>query len=205
MKTVEDYKNREKNRQLREQLEALQAKMPEGSIVLQREDAALWNQLKGLKEALSYGEGKAESILAMLKEYGDLKDFKTSLQRDTELQKVCDAAGAKLEVLKKLGPDLTYDVKEIEGKKAVYVKYEEGGVTKEMEFRKYAKETWPDFEPALFNTTGDDKKRQPSGPVWIRQNPSPSDGGGGNPKSVVSGFLKTVNAARTGQKEESKA
>lgn len=206
-KTLEDYKNREKNRQLREELESLRARLPEGSIVLQREDAALWNQLKGLKEALKYGEGKTDAILSMLKEHGELKTFKSQQERDAELQKVADATGAKLEVLKQLGGSLTYDVKEIDGKKAAYVKYEESGVQKEKEFKEYAKEHWAPFEASLFppqSPTSSTRTSPQGGGGWVPQTPAskPTNGKSGD---LVSNFLKRTNEARTGKKEESTA
>lgn len=204
VKTLEGYKDREQKRQLREELDSLKAKFPEGSIVLQREDAATWNALKAIKDALQYGEGKPEAILAMLKEHGELSSFKSESMRTQELQKVVDATGAKLSVLKELGGDLAYDVKEIEGKKVAYVKYKEGDVAKEMEFKAYAKEKWGDFEAALFpaDKPGGTQPR-PSGGGWVPQTPASTSSNKSG--SAVSDFLAKRNAARTGKKEESKA
>lgn len=206
-KTLEDYKNRQKNRELRERLEEIEAQLPpDGAIVLTEEEAKVWESVQGMLEPF---EGNPEKLAEALKEHGELRAYKETQEKTNKLGEVSEAAGGfSVDILKQLGPDLEYDIKEIEGKKAVFVKHKEGDVTKETSLDEYAKSKWKAFEASFYPGNGTKENGKPAttpnATKWIPQNPGTYKPGGGG-ASPVDTFLSRRNAARTGTKAESKA
>lgn len=134
----DNYSLREERRQLKEQLAALQGKLPaEGAVVLAGDDASQWQAYTQL--------GKLDELQAALAERETTKGELATLKRDLELRDVAQIANYKPAVLKQLAGDAQFVIKEADGKRSIVVKDGE----KETPLSDYAKAKWADFLPAL--------------------------------------------------------
>lgn len=141
-----NYKLREKNRQLRDEVSALRSKAaPEGAVMLDANEAAQWQAYQELGV-------DPPSLKAALAERDEAKGRLTALEREKIVRDVAEAAHYKPGVLGQLpGADaLTFELRDTtvdgETKKAAFVKYADGQVTPLAD---YAQEHWADFLPAL--------------------------------------------------------
>lgn len=166
---------REKNRQLRRELEEARGKAPaEGATVLSAEDAATWKAYQEL--------GKADELKQRLTASEGASTELTTLRRDKLIAEVAEVAKVKAAVLADRAQGLDLAVREVEEggqkvRRAVVIK--DG---KDLPLDAYAKEHWADYLPALQlqATTA------PSGTAFVRQ----GGGGGTAATSPASAYLQ---------------
>ena len=146
----DNYQLRTNNRELRGKT------APEGSVILQGDELALWNAYKGLGKP-------TELVLASAldpfktdlgKAQGELTTAKAELaqyKRNALLRDVADAAGVVYGVLATLDkPELSYEIaddKDKDGKAIKVVKVKEGDQVVDLDA--YAAQKWSVFLPAL--------------------------------------------------------
>jgi hypothetical protein len=131
----DNYREREQNRQLKQQLADLQGKVPSnGSVVLSADDAKALEAYRAL---------------------GGVDDLKTSItnlatmRKNELLREAAEAHKFKPQVLQRLAADLDITVKETgDGKDRRKVAYVKDG-DKELSLDKYAEREWSDFMPSL--------------------------------------------------------
>lgn len=138
----DNYALREERRQLKEQLEQLRGQIPaQGAVVLTAEQASTWQTYQQL--------GAPDALTTQLKERETVQSELASLKQDLTLRDVASVAKYDLDVLRTLGGDLTYTIKDeqVNGKpeKRVYVK--DGD--KETLLADHAKAQWAKFLPSL--------------------------------------------------------
>ena len=148
----DNYALREERRQLKEQLTQLQGKLPAAdAVVLSKDDAATIEAYRAL--------GKPDELKTALTERQTTQQELASLRQDLALRDVAAAAKYDVDVLRTIGGDLTYTIKDeqVNGKaeRKVYVKVKEGDAEKEQLLADYAKAQWAKFMPSLqlANTT----------------------------------------------------
>lgn len=142
---ADNYKLRDKNRQLREEVTGLRSKAaPDGAVVLTADEAKRWEAYQGLGV-------EPAAIKAALTERDEVKQRLTGLEREKVLRDVAEVAGYKPSVLGQLpgSADLAFDIRTVtqDGKseRAVYVKAD----GKDVPLADYAQQQWADFLPAL--------------------------------------------------------
>lgn len=145
----DNYRERSRNRELAQQLEALRAQVPgDGAVVLSAEDAAAWQAYRQF--------GDAATVQAAMAQRDQLQGELTQLRRNETLRTVAGAVGYKPTVLAELdaiarakGKDLAFEVREVtQDGRAVAVPYVKDGDT-ELPLTDYAAQQWADFLPAL--------------------------------------------------------
>ncbi len=148
----DNYKLRRKNARLKGENEDLQDSLPEGSVVLNKADAAKWEEYKAIGEPKDLKTLKDENVT--------LKQKTTEFARDAELKKVSDGVepGIKydFEVFKDLDGRLveaTYELKteKVDGQevKIWYVSYKEGDSKVTKPVHEVFKSKFPKFIPSL--------------------------------------------------------
>lgn len=139
----DNYTLREQKRGLTTELESLRARVPgEGAIVLTGDDAAAWGAFKEL--------GKPDEVKAKLGQVETLSGELAGLKRDATLRDVAGAAGYKFTVLKQLGADREYELRDVtdpQGKAAKAAFIKDGDTFKPL--AEFAQAAWADFLPAL--------------------------------------------------------
>lgn len=127
----------------------------EGTVVLKGDDLALYEAYKGL--------GKPDELATKLAERDSLATEVATAKRDATIREVAEVAGLKPTVLKRLGGDLDYVIKEItqDGKavKAAYVATAQG----ERPIGDYVDEQWADFKESLTAPAGGGQRQQGGG------------------------------------------
>jgi hypothetical protein len=141
----DNFKAREKNRQLRDEVAGLRGKAaPEGAVVLSADEAKRWEAYQGLGV-------EPAAIKAALAERDEARGSLAKLEREKVLRDVADVAGYKPSVLGQLpgSADLAFEIRTVtqDGKseRAVYVKAD----GKDVPLTEYAQQQWADFRPAL--------------------------------------------------------
>jgi hypothetical protein len=180
---TENYSYRETIRDLKEQNDDLKSRIPKDSqAVLPKEDAQLLEQYKEL--------GEPDAIKELQGELETTKEQLGALQKDQVLRDVAEAAGFKLPVLKRLGAELDYELREVEqdGEKQT-VAYVKNGDGEAKPLADYAKDQWADFMPAL--------TAEPQPPAQQGTRYPAQDAGSPTPKgNVVDEFISGTNKAR---------
>ena len=173
----DNYKLREKNRELTGQLDQLP---PQGAVVLTGDDAQAWEAYRAL--------GAPKDVETRLKDGQAHGEELTRLKRSETLRAVADAARFKPQVLMALDAQaggLEYEVKdETQNGQTVKVAYVKDGQG-QTPLSQYAEHHWVDFLPSL--------RAEPAaqGTRFVQQGT-----GGTQPASVVDNFLQRTNAAR---------
>lgn len=177
----DNYRLREKNRDLTAQLQQAQgAAPPQGAVVLSGDEAQAWEAYKAL--------GAPKDVEAKLKE-GQMHGEELARARRAEtLRTVAETARFKPSVLEALDAQaggLEYEVKDEQQNgqtvKVAYVKDGQG----QTPLTQYAEKTWGDFLPSLR------AEPQQAGTRFVQQG-----AGGQPPTSVVDTFLKRAQETR---------
>lgn len=184
----ENFRLRETNRGLRGENDTLKGKVPaEGAVVLTGEDAAAWGVFQGL--------GKPDEVKTKLGQVETLTGELTGLKRDATLRDVAAAAGYKFTVLKQLGADREYELRDVtdgEGKATKTAFIKDGDTFKPL--AEFAQTAWSDFLPALAATTSGQGATggQGGGTTYPAQN-----GGGGKqqPPDAATAYLASARYA----------
>lgn len=158
----------------------------EGATVLKGDDAEAWKAYQAL--------GKPAEIEGKLTAAATTEAELTSTKRRTAISAIAQIEGWKPSVLEDRldkHPDLTWEVKEQDGKKVVTFK--EGDTSKGA--AEYAQEKWADFIPALTaKPLPDEKERRERGTRWT---PQPPGGGGANTAPVKEAMDKRYGKGNT--------
>ncbi|GGR00245.1 hypothetical protein [Deinococcus ruber] len=129
--------------------ELAKVQVPEGAVVLTKEQAAQWTEYQALgapaevKTKIETGAAAAEKL--------------TGFEKKETLRTVAERVGYKPSVLEKLGGDLTFEELEVDGEKAgekVKTFGVKGADGKVQPLAEYAKANWGDFLPALTTVQG---------------------------------------------------
>lgn len=134
------------NHGLRDERRTLRGQLPaQGAVVLAPEQATAWQAYQQL--------GAAPDLQTALTEREQLQQRIATLQQDSTLRDVAALAKYDLEVLRTIGGDLSYVIKDetVNGKaeKKVFVKVKEGEAEKEIALDKHAEAAWAKFLPSL--------------------------------------------------------
>jgi hypothetical protein len=183
----DNYKLREKNRDLSSQLEATKAKVPgDGAVVLGREDAQAYEEFKKLNL-------KPADVQAAITERDDFKakfeqaqGANAALQREGLLRDVAAVTGYKFTVLAdrdRLTPGLDYELRDVDENgqkvKRAFVKYRDGegesAPVKEQLLSEFATAKWSDYLPALSAQAAG----EPAGGRHVPQGSGGAPGGAG--------------------------
>jgi hypothetical protein len=175
----ENYRERESNRRLREQVTELQGRIPaDGAHVLTPEDAKLWAEYKAL--------GVPTDVKQRIEQGQTAITERDSLSRDKTIREAADATGYKPSVLTTLAEKdkLAVSVRETNGTREAVVTIEG---QPPILLTAYAEQYWSDFLPALQST-----QQQASGTKMI-----PQTGGGKKQElDMVSAFIKQAQEQR---------
>lgn len=181
----ENHQYRERIRQLEKEVEKTKGQLPkEGEVVLSGKDLEAWKAYQAL--------GDPETVKKLQGELNDTKAALGALQKEQVLRDVAEVSGYKFQVLRNLGAELDYEIREVEqdGKKAKGVFVKNGdGQTKPL--ADYAQEKWTDFLPAL-KPAETQAPPQPAGTRFPTQNP----GSPAPQKNLVDDFISETQAAR---------
>jgi len=160
------YRMRRKVARLRTQAKDAPA---EGSVVLTKDEAAVWQALKAL--------GTPDEIRAALTERDSLKAAAAERDKAEHIAKVAKAANLNADVLQRLPgvDDVTFEITEVEGQEPqVHAKKKDGDRKALAEF---IEAEWKVFEPALKATGGADQQQQSrDGNSWVRQGSGAGNG-----------------------------
>lgn len=191
----ENYQYREQIRQLKEQLQAAQAKLPgEGTVVLTAEQAKAWAAYQGL--------GTVEVITQGLKDRDTAQGELTTLRKAATLRDVAAAHGYDADVLQTLGGGLEFELRDVtadgQTRKAAFVK--EGQT--QVRLDEYAAQKWAKFLPSLTQQAGAGNQGAGGagtggqGAAGVR---FPTQGAGGQSQGgdVVTKFMQDAEKART--------
>jgi hypothetical protein len=181
----DNYKARDKNREIRDQLKQLQDKLPkEGTVTVDSAKAALIEQYEALGSAEELKKIKADLMAA--------SSELTGLKRQSVLQQAAEAHKFKVKVLAQLIGDTPIELKEVEadGKKVAVAFVTNGEGNPPTRLDEYVKGQWADFMPALVAETP-----PPAGTTFVPQN----TGGGGAAQNIVKDFLGKAQQARDNQ------
>lgn len=148
--------------------EAEKKVVPEGSVVLGKEEAVKWEALK---------EYDPTALKTQLTERESLLSESAGLKRERELAAVAEHMKWKPSVLKTLAADLTFTLQGDGDQRKATVKGADG---KEQDLAAFAKDKWGDFLPSLATT--------PSGVKWPTQ--TPTSGGGAPPATPLDERIK---------------
>ena len=152
----DNYSLRQTNRQLRDQV------APAGSVILQGDDAALWQAYRALgAPADLVPAGTLTPVRTELTNaqaaLATVQTENTALKRGQLLREVADTAGVVYSVLATLDrPELAYEIadgKDKDGKPIKIVNVKAGEKT--LDFDAHAAQNWSAFMPALRPTQAD--------------------------------------------------
>jgi hypothetical protein len=177
----ENYRERESNRRLREQVTELQGRVPaEGTHVLTGDDVARWQAYTQLGQPTELQQRIEQGQTAIAE--------RDSLSRDKTIREAADATGYKPSVLTTLAEKdkLAVSVRESNGTREAVVTIEG---QQPILLTAYAEQHWADFLPALQSTQ---PQQQASGTRMI-----PQTAGGKKPElDMVSAFIKQAQEQR---------
>ena len=181
----DNFKGREKNRTLEAENERLKANQkPEGAVVLTGDDVKAYEAYTAL--------GKPDEIKAKLGERDTFEGELTGLKRDATLRDVAQEAGFAFPVLKRLGADREYEIRDEQrdGKpvKRPYIK--DGDTFKPLDEYAAQDAEWAPFLPSLRPTeaaTGTTARSYPT------QAPA---GSGTAPSNAGVGYIQQKYAPR---------
>lgn len=136
----ENFRLRERNRQLREQIPA------EGTVILSKDQAEQWQAYQNL--------GAPKDLEQAIKDRDQAQGDLAQVRRSSAIREAADLAGYKASVLAGLdtqaGGTLAYEVREVEEDGAKQrVAYVKDGDTEAVPLAQYAENKWGDFLPAL--------------------------------------------------------
>lgn len=178
---TDNYKIRDKNREMRERLKLAEEQKPkEGSVVLDAARVALLEQYEAL--------GPVDELAKTKTDLGALQTELKTIKAERLWAQAAEAHGYKPSVLQRLAGDLAIEMREIEkdGKKlpAAFVLGADGQA---VSLEQYASQNWADFIPAL-------KKAEDSagGTTFVAQNP----GDRATPPNMVGNFIERSQKAR---------
>jgi hypothetical protein len=135
----ENFRERESNRRLREQVTELQGRIPaEGAHVLTGDDVARWQAYTQLGQPTELQQRIDAGQTAITE--------RDNLRRETTIRQAADAAGYKPSVLARLAADVQLSVREADGKQEAVVTVEG---QQPVPLTDYAQQHWADFLPAL--------------------------------------------------------
>lgn len=181
---------REDKRRLKEERDALAAKMPtEGALVLTTDNAKLFNSLKAIMESLPEAQRKPEEITRMLKEHADLSKKVTDLEKQQVAVQIAESEDWKVSVLMRLTKDMDLVMEDVdtevddednEGKKKtvkqsrgfIQVRDASGTVTGKKAVRDELKDFLPSLSKAETNGGGSEEEQPQSneaGTPFVRQ------------------------------------
>lgn len=166
----ENYRYREQKRDLAAEVQALKGKqVPDGAVVLTGDDAQAWQAFSTL--------GKPDEVKTRLEERDSLAAEVAGVKRDQTLREVAEAAGYKFAVLRQLGGDREYELRDVtadgQTRKVPFVK--DGDTAKPL--AEFAQGAWADFLPALqAGDTGRQGGQPGTGQVIPRQQGSRQGG-----------------------------
>jgi hypothetical protein len=181
---------RDQRRGLREEVTTLKAKQtPEGARVLTGEEATAYDAYAAL--------GKPADLTKRLSDADAATQRLTGLERDATLRDVAQAAGYKFAVLKQLGGDREYELRDAtdaQGKPVKVAHIKDGDTYKPL--GDFAQSAWGDFLPALAAQQGQgggtgQGQQQGQGLAFPRQ----QGGGGTGPRTLVDDFIAQRNEA----------
>lgn len=180
---------REQRRALREEVTGLKARqVPEGARVLTAEEATAYDAYAAL--------GKPADLTKKLGDADAATQRLAGLERDAVLRDVAQHAGYKFAVLKQLGGDCEYELRDATdaaGKPVKVPHIKDGDTFKPL--GDFAQAAWGDFLPALAaqgNGGGTGQgQQQGQGLAFPRQ----QGGGGTGPRSLVDDFIAQRNEA----------
>lgn len=193
---AENYQYREQIRQLREQLQAAQLRVPaEGTVVLTAEQANAWAAYQGL--------GTVEVITQGLKDKDTAQGELTSLRRAATLRAAAETAGFDPDVLGTLAGGLEFELRDVttDGKtvRAAFVKDGQN----QLRLEEYAQQKWKKFTPALIPGRGQGGGAGSQGNGTGGQGAAgmrfPAQGAGGQLQGgdMVRQFMEEAEKART--------
>jgi hypothetical protein len=175
----DNFKLREERRTLRQQVADLQGKMPEGSMVITKEQAAAFEAYQKL--------GTPEEAAKKLEEGTAAAAKLTQMEKGTQAADAAKALKFSPEVFQKLtqldGLEVVTKTVQLDGKpvSAVYLKKADGT---EVEAIEYAKANWAPFQAAL-TSAGDGGAG--GGGAGGGEGKPPADGGAGGGTSWAGG------------------
>jgi hypothetical protein len=177
----ENYRERESNRRLREQVTELQGRIPaEGAHVLTGDDVARWQAYTQL--------GQPQELQQRIEAGATAIQERDSLRRDTVIRQAADVAGYKPSVLQRLAADVQLSVREADGKQEAVVTVEG---QQPIPLTQYAEQHWADFLPAL--TAQSQGTQQRAGVPFV---PQAGNGTPPKPQDIVAAFAKQIQAQR---------
>lgn len=142
------YQLREKNREVRIEIEELKKKLPgDDAVLLTKADVERWEAYKKL--------GKVEDLKSIITDRDTLKAENAKAQRKELLRKVAEAEGFDPDVLAELATDsLNFEIKEIKDKEGKDIKQamvivKDGDKQETKPLADYASEKWAKFMLAL--------------------------------------------------------
>jgi hypothetical protein len=155
----ENYRERESNRRLREQVTELQRRVPaEGAHVLTAEQAALWTSYQAL--------GAPQELQQRIEQGQTAIAERDNLRRETTIRTAAEVAGYKPSVLTTLAEKdkLALSVRENNGTREAVVTVEG---QQPVLLTAYAEQHWADFLPAL--TSQSQSPQQQTGTSFVPQ------------------------------------
>jgi hypothetical protein len=175
----ENYRERESNRRLREQVTELQGRIPaEGAHVLTGDDVARWQVYTQLGQPTELQQRIEQGTTAIQE--------RDSLRRDTTVRQAADAAGYKPSVLARLATDVQLSVREADGKQEAVVTVEG---QQPVPLTTYAEQHWADFLPAL-------QSQQQQTQAGVPFVPQTGNGTPPKPQDMVAAFAKQIQEQR---------
>jgi len=135
--------------------EVAQAKLPDGAVVLTKEQAAQWTEYQAL--------GAPAEVKTKVESGTQASEKLAGFERREQLRGVAERVGYKPGVLEKLGGDLTFEELEVDGEKEgekVKTYGVKGADGKVQPLTEYAKANWGDFLPALSAQGGEQQQEQ---------------------------------------------
>jgi hypothetical protein len=177
----ENFRERESNRRLRDQVTELQGRIPaEGAHVLSADEAKLWTAYQAMGQPTELQQRIEQGQTAIQERDG--------LRRDTTIRQAADAAGYKPSVLARLAGDVALSVREADGKQEALVTVEG---QQPVPLTEYAQQHWADFLPAL--TAQSQGQQQQTGVPFV---PQTGNGTPPKPQDMVAAFLQQAQAQR---------
>jgi hypothetical protein len=177
----ENYRERESNRRLREQVTELQGRIPaEGAHVLTGDDVARWQAYTQLGQPTELQQ-RIEAGTTAIQE-------RDSLRRDTAIRQAADVAGYKPSVLARLAGDIPITIRDNNGQNEVVVTVD----GKDVQLTVYAEQHWADFLPAL-TAQSQGTQQQRAGVPFV---PQAGNGTPPKPQDMVAAFAKQIQEQR---------
>lgn len=152
---AENAEYRRKNGELSGQLATAQAQVPEGAVVLTKEQAAQWTEYQAL--------GAPAEVKTKVETGAQATERLAGFEKKETLRSVAERVGYKPSVLERLGGDLTFEELEVAGEKEgerVKTYGVKGADGKVQPLAEYAQANWSDFLPALSAQGGSDQRQQ---------------------------------------------